>query len=104
MRCGHYRAVCGFKSNSIDFAPTIIKNDATTEYNIPPNTAYWENCFFVCNFVLRNQQREIIHVVPLRIDAIWKNYVEYIILKTKPVHTTAIVFIEWQEGEINDQN
>jgi len=99
MACGHRRAVCGFKLDSVNFVPTIIKNDATTEYSIPPDTAHWENCFFVCDFVLRNQRRDILYVQPLKLDAVWKNYVEYIILKVKPAHTTAIVFIEWREGE-----
>ena len=104
MRCGHRRAVCGFKLGSVGFEPTIIRNDATTEYNIPPDRTYWENCFFVCDFVIRNQQRDILYVEPLKLDAIWKNYVEYIILKVKPVHTTAIVFIDWREGENHDKN
>jgi len=104
MRCGHSRAVCGFKLSSLNFVPAIIKNDATTEYNIPADSAYWENCFFVCDFVIRNQQQNILYVEPLKIDAIWKNYVEYIILKVKPAHTTAIVFIDWQEGDLDDKN
>ena len=104
MRCGHRRAVCGYRLGNEGFVPTVIKNDATTEYNIPVNAAYWENCFFICDFVIRNQHHNILYVEPLKLDAIWKNYVEYIILKAKPVHTTAIVFIDWREGETNDKN
>ncbi|MCL2381362.1 MAG: hypothetical protein FWC64_07175 [Treponema sp.] len=99
MRCGYTRAVCGYRIGHHNFIPTIIKNDATTEYNIPAETVYWENCFFICNSVVRNEHLNILHVNPLRLNAVWKNYVEYIILKIKPAHTTAIVFIDWQEGE-----
>ena len=99
MRCGHKRAICGHRIGDQDFVPTVIKNDAIEEYNIPVDNAYWENCFYICASVIRNQQQNILHVQPLELNAIWKNYVEYIILKVKPVHTTAIVFIDWQEGE-----
>jgi len=99
MRCGHKKAVCGYRLGNEDFAPTIIKNDATTEYNIPAETAYWENCFFICASVIRNRHQGILYVEPLQLSETWKNYVEYIILKVKPAHATAIVFIDWLEGE-----
>jgi len=104
MRCGHRRAVCGYRLGNENFVPTIIKNDAITEYNIPVNDAYWENCFFICASAIRNQHQNILFVEPLTLNEIWKNYVEYIILKVKPVHTTAIVFIDWQKGESHDKN
>jgi len=99
MQCGYKRAICGHRIGDQNFIPTVIKNDAIKEYNIPADSAYWENCFYICASVVRNQQQNILHVQPLKLSAIWKNYVEYIILKVKPVHTTAIVFIDWQEGE-----
>jgi len=100
MRCGHKRAVCGYRLGNKNFVPTIIKNDATTEYNIPVDRAYWENCFFICASIIRNQHQNILYVEPLRLNEVWKNFVEYMILKVKPVHTTAIVFIDWFKGEI----
>jgi len=99
MHCGHLKAVCGYRVGDDEFAPSLVKNDATMEYNIPMDRAYWENCFFVCDFAWRNQRHEIIYVGPLRVNVIWKNYIEYIILKVKPVHTTAILFIDWEEGD-----
>ena len=98
MRCGHKKAVCGYRKGHQDFTPTIIKNDATTEYNIPENSHYWENCFFICAGVRRSPRGTILYIEPLKINAVWRNYVEYLILKVKPAHTTAIVFIDWQEG------
>jgi len=97
MRCGHRHAVCAFRLGHNDFEPTIIRNDATTVYDIPEDSAYWENCFFVCDSVFRSHSRNILYVESLRVSATWKNYVEYIILKTKPAHATAIVFIDWAE-------
>ena len=99
MRCGHRKAVCGYREGHESFNPTIIQNDVTTEYNIPEDSAYWENCFFVCKSIRRSQRQRILYVEPLDLSAIWRNYIEYIILKVKPVHTTAIVYINWVEEE-----
>jgi hypothetical protein len=98
MRCGHKKAVCGYREGHQAFVPTIIQNEATTEYNLPEDSDYWENCFFVCKSAIRNPQNRILYVEPLPLSTVWKNYVEFIILKVKPVHTTAIVFIDWLEG------
>lgn len=95
MRCGHQKAVCRYRVGTQGFVPTIIKNDATTEYNIPDDEAYWANCFFICASVVRDTERKITNVKELELSEIWKNYVEYITLKVKPAHTTAIVFINW---------
>jgi hypothetical protein len=99
MRCGNNKAVCNFRRGNIGFTPTIIQNDATADYNIPFDTDYWEFCFFICKSAVRNQRGQILYIEPLEIDAVWRNYVEYLILKIKPVQSTAIVFIDWQQGE-----
>jgi len=99
MRCGNRKAVCGYHEGHQDFVPTIIKNDATTEYNIPDDSRYWENCFFICASIRRSPRGNILYVEPIKINAVWRNITEYLILKVKPAHTTAIVFIDWQEGE-----
>jgi hypothetical protein len=98
MRCGHRKAVCGYREGHQAFVPTIIQNEATTEYNLPEDSDYWESCFFVCKSAVRNPRNRILYVEPLPLSAVWKNYVEFIILKVKPAHTTAIVFMDWQEG------
>jgi hypothetical protein len=99
MRNGNRRAINNFRRGDIGFIPTIIQNDATADYTIPFDTDYWEFCFFVCRSVVRNNRGQILYVEPIIIDAIWRNYVEYIILKIKPVQSTAIVFIDWQDTE-----
>jgi uncharacterized protein YmfQ (DUF2313 family) len=99
MRCGNRKAICNFRRGEIGFTPTIIQNDATADYNIPFDTNYWEFCFFICKSAVRNNRGQILYIEPIVLDAVWRNYVEYIILKIKPVQSTAIVFIDWQETE-----
>jgi hypothetical protein len=98
MRCGNRKAVCNYRRGNIGFTPTIIQNDATSDYDIPFDTDYWEFCFFICKSAVRNPRGQILYIEPLILDAVWRNYVEYLILKIKPVQSTAIVFIDWQEG------
>jgi hypothetical protein len=98
MRCGNARARCNHHITNGSFVPSILQNNVIDFYTLPDDAAYWSFCFFVCSDVLRNGAGEIIHVQKLKIDAVWKNYIEYLILKIKPVHSTAIVFIEWQEA------
>jgi hypothetical protein len=98
MCCGNRKAVCNYREGNEGFMPTIIQNDVTSEYNIPFDTDYWEFCFYICKSVVRNPRGKIMYVEPLQLDAVWRNYVEYIVLKIKPVQSTAIVFIDWIEG------
>jgi uncharacterized protein YmfQ (DUF2313 family) len=100
MRCGNRKAVCNYRRGNIGFIPTIIQNDATSGYNIPFDTDYWEFCFFICKSAVRNNRGQILFIEPVILDAVWRNYVEYIILKIKPVQSTAIVFIDWQDTEL----
>jgi hypothetical protein len=98
MRCGNNKAVCNYRRGTIGFTPTIIQNDATSDYNIPFDINYWEFCFFICKSAVRNSRGQILYVEPLQIDAVWRNYIEYLVLKIKPVQSTAIVFIDWQNA------
>ena len=98
MRCGNRKAICNYRRGNVGFTPTIIQNDATADYNIPFDVDYWEFCFYICKAAVRNARGQILYIEPLEIDAVWRNYIEYLILKVKPVQSTAIVFIDWQEG------
>jgi hypothetical protein len=97
MRCGSRRARCNAFLSNGSFVPSMLQNDAIKFYSLPDDTLYWAFCFYVCQNVYRNGKKEILYVEKLRLNLAWKNYVEYLILKTKPVHSTAIVFIEWIE-------
>jgi hypothetical protein len=98
MRCGNNRARCSYRLGNGDFTPSMLRNDVIEFYSLPDDERYWAYCFFVCKNVLRNSNHEIIHIEKLNMDMIWKNYIEYLILKIKPVHSTAIVFIDWGIG------
>ena len=95
MVCGHRRAVNGFHLGDASFIPYTIKNNLSELYSIPNEQKWWCTCFFVCGGVMRNSINEILHVEPIRMSGVWKNFIEYLVLKMKPVHSTAIIFIKW---------
>jgi hypothetical protein len=91
------RARNGTRTGDSSFIPVVLKNDVSGPYSIPNEPAFWETCFFVCKSVVRNIRNEITYIERLKINIKWKNYIEYMILKIKPVHTTVILFVEWTE-------
>lgn len=93
--CGNITASCGYKRGDSSFVPTILRNGTDVEYDIPNISEYWENCFFVSGGAVRNSRNEIVYCQKLQIEQKWKDYIEYIILKIKPVQMTAILFIEY---------
>ena len=95
MYCGSPTGMCGYKAGDSGFMPSVIINDSETAYDIPNETDYWENCFFVCASVVKNSRNEIIYCRKLSVNKIWKPYIEYLILKVKPVQTAAVIFIDW---------
>jgi hypothetical protein len=97
MVCGNKKAVCDYRLDNTPFIPLVLRNDVSEFYTLPYDPRYWEMCFFVCKDVVRDGRQNIIFVRQLSMSIIWKNYVEYLILKIKPVHSTAIVFIDWKE-------
>lgn len=99
MVCDNMYAVCDYKHGDENFLPIVLINDISSVYSVPNDPDYWEMCFFVCKSLIRNDKNEILYIERLVIDKIWKNYIEYLILKIKPVQSTAVLFIEWREGE-----
>jgi hypothetical protein len=97
MVCGNRKAVCDYRLDNTPFIPSVLRNDVSEFYTLPYDRNYWEMCFFVCKEVVRDGRNNIIFVRQLTMNIVWKNYVEYLILKIKPVHSTAIVFINWVE-------
>jgi len=96
MVCGNKKAVNRYIIGDTSFLPLILQNDISKLYSIPNDKDYWETCFYVCKSVARNEiTNEIIYVNKLKIESVWKNYIEYLVFKIKPVHTTAVLFIEW---------
>lgn len=96
--CGNKKLSCGYKDGDDKFVPAVIRNNSEQIYDIPIDKQYWENYFFVAKDVIRNKRQEIVYCQKLTVDAKWKPYIEYLILKIKPVHTGVIVFIDWKEN------
>lgn len=95
MCCGNKEALCGFKRGDADFVPGLIKNDKESLYDIPVDKRYWEQYFFVCGGVVRNSIGEIVYCQKIMVEKKWKEYIEYLVLKIKPVQTGCLLFIQW---------
>jgi len=95
MVCGGRRARNGYHLGDANFIPYTIKNDLSEFYSIPNEPRWWGPCFFVCGGVMRNELNEILYADPVRLESVWKNFIEYLVLKMKPLHSTAIIFIKW---------
>ena len=95
MCCGNKYAVCGRKVGDSTFVPTVLKNDSESFYALPADAEYWRNCFFICKSAVRNRYGAIIYIQKLVVEKKWRDFIEYIILKVKPAHTTAILFVEY---------
>ena len=98
MVCGNAKAICNYREGDESFIPQIIRNDTASPYSIPSNADYWAFCFYVCKRVIRNERRQILYVEKLQIPIVFKNYIEYLILRIKPLHTVAVMDIEWMEA------
>jgi hypothetical protein len=101
MICDLEEAVCDYRLGDQGFEPFVLRNDTMGLYSIPEDPAYWSTCFFICKQAWRDGGNHIVYVELQEMDITWKNYIEYLILRIKPVHTTAVVFIDWKE-EVND--
>jgi len=97
MVCDGEFAVCDYSVGNIDFIPTVLQNDTSELYDIPEDVNFWQTCFFIGKTIVRSDGGDILYVEPLPLDIKWKNLVEYLILKIKPTHTTAVLFVDWQE-------
>jgi hypothetical protein len=94
---GNKRAINSCRTGDSSFVPVVLQNDVSGRYAIPNDPAFWEMCFFVCKSVVRNSRNEITYIERLQINKKWQNYIEYMILKIKPLQSTAVIFIEWTE-------
>ena len=95
MVCGNEKAVCNYREGDESFIPQILRNNTASPYSIPNNSAYWAYCFYVCKSVVRNSRNQIMYVEKLQIPTVYKNYIEYMILRIKGLHTVAVLDIEW---------
>lgn len=96
--CGNKKLNCGYKEGDEGFVPNVIRNNSEGVYDIPVNTQYWENYFYVGKDLVRNDKGEIVYCEKLIVDSKWKPFIEYVILKTKPVHMGALMFVEYKDN------
>jgi len=96
--CGNKKMSCGYKDGDSEFSPTVIRNDSDQLYDIPVDEDFWANYFFVAKNVVTNSRKEIIYCEKLILDSKWKPFIEYLILKVKPVQTGALVFIQYVDN------
>lgn len=93
--CGNRKAVCGYRIGDGDFETTILRNDTASSYSIPNNPAWWGYCFYLCERAVRDSAGRIIYVKRIEIPAVYKNYIEYFVLRMKPVQSVAVMAIKW---------
>lgn len=97
MVCDNNRAECDYREGDESFIPTILRNNTSGPYSIPNDKDYWAFCFYICKRIVRNSRNEILFIEKLQIPILYKNYIEYFILRIKPVHTIAVMAVEWIE-------
>ncbi len=93
--CGNRKAVCGYRIGDGDFETTVLRNDTASSYSIPNDPAWWGYCFYLCEQAYRDSTGKIIYVKRIEIPAVYKNYIEYFILRMKPVQSVAVLAIKW---------
>lgn len=93
--CGNAKAVCGYRHGDSGYQLTVLRNDTASSFSIPNRAAYWGYCFYVCKDVLRDSTGKIVYVERIEIPAVYKNYIEYFILRMKPVQSVAVMAVEW---------
>ena len=93
--CGNKKAVCNYHIGERGWVPEILRNDTQSVWDIPSDTKFYENYFFVSGEVWRDGTGKIQVLKKLKVHEKWQRFVEYVILALKPVHTTAILFIKY---------
>lgn len=93
ISCGNENAVCGFQTLDGISQAILINNKG--KYYTDISVDSWPFYFFVCKKIKRDDQQRILSVEALQIPDIYKNFVEYFILKIKPVQSRAVMYVEW---------
>ena len=102
MCCGNKRAVNGYMTTNGGFIPTMIRNGSTGSWNFSEDSDMQSTYFFVAGEVRRDSNHKITTLQRLDVEKKWQKFLEYIILASKPVHTTAITWIRYTENESSE--
>lgn len=98
--CGNRRAVCNWHIGDRSWVPTLLRADRAGGWNLPYLPGWWQMCFFVCKEEFRDGNGNFIAVKRLRVHEKWKDFLEFVILRLKPVRSIAIMFVEYvPDGE-----
>lgn len=93
--CGNKLAFCNFHVGEQGWIPTILRNDSQSAWDIPSDRKFYETYFFISREVFRDGDGKIIALQRLKVHEKWQRFVEYVVLALKPVHTTAIMFLQY---------
>ena len=98
--CGNRRAMCNWHIGDRSWVPTLLRADRAEGWNLPNEAEWWQMCFFVCKDEFRDGSGKFIAVKRLRVHEKWKDFIEFVILRLKPVRSIAIMFVEYvPDGE-----
>jgi hypothetical protein len=95
MVCGNRKAVCSYRIGDMEFIPMVIINDGETLYDIPNDPAFWSTCVYICGTVIRSSSGKILYLEKIEIDKKWKSFINYIVLKIKPVQLKMVLYIKY---------
>ncbi|MGL4982538.1 MAG: hypothetical protein ACRC4W_06785 [Treponemataceae bacterium] len=93
--CGGQYAVCGYNEIEDTVKPAILENNISSIGGFPNSSDYWETSFYVCGEIQRSDRGYILYIDFVNVNKKWQRLVEYFILKIKPAHTRAVVYIKW---------
>lgn len=95
MCCGNKRACCNYHLGNRSWIPTILRNDTQSPWDIPSNPKWYDTYFFISRDVFREEDRKIQALQRLKVHQKWRSFLEYVVLSLKPVHSTAILFLQY---------
>lgn len=95
MRCGNRRAVCDYHIGEREWIPTILRNDTSQPWDLPVTVARSALVFFISRDVYREESGKIQVMQRLKVHEKWRQFLEYVVLSLKPVHTTAVLFVKY---------
>jgi hypothetical protein len=100
--CGNKSAVNNFRTGNRNFEPTVLMNGTLGPYSVKNDPSYWPSCFYVGGGAARDEQNKIMFIQTITIEERWRNMFEYFVLRLKPLHATAVLYIDWKKEDDDD--
>ena len=99
MVCGEKHCFCEWQVGNRKYMPQILQNGKVQKWNVPYLRQYYEMCFFISRSVFRDAQNRFIVIQRLKLQEKWREFFEFVISAVKPVHMTAVLFVEWVSND-----